>query len=239
MLTGYTAIAMPGNEECSTTGATTCTITGLTSATCIVITVVAHTTVGDSGMSAPTCVTPGSGVTFTSNPDDRVAFGSAFRFTVTTTGSPVPAISKTGKLPPGTHFKKGTNGTATISGTPDGSASGIYLLTLTAKNKLATARQTFTLTITRPPAIKRIPSRTVTTGSTLNLPVTSVGYPIPALTESGSLPAGVTFTDYGNGSAALLGTPSPGSQASYRITITATNTYGTTSRTFTLKVTAP
>jgi hypothetical protein len=73
----------------------------------------------------------------------------------------------------------------------------------------------------------------------MNLTITAIGYPAPALTESGSLPAGVTFTDYGNGTAAISGTPSPGSQARYRIAMTATNTFGTASQAFTLKVTAP
>jgi alpha-tubulin suppressor-like RCC1 family protein len=238
-LTGYTATADPGDHTCTTTGATTCTITGLTGGTCFEVTVIAHTTAGDSGASAPACVTPGSGIAFTSEPDDTVAFGSAFSFTVTATGSPQPAMAKAGKLPPGVRFKRGGSGTATISGTPRGSASGTYHLTLTAKNKSGTATQTFTLTVIRASSIKQIPATTISTGSPLNLPVTAIGYPVPALTESGSLPAGVAFTDYGNGTAAIAGTPSPGSQASYRITVTATNASGTASRTFVLKVIAP
>jgi hypothetical protein len=37
--------------------------------------------------------------------------------------------------------------------------------------------------------------------------VTTTGYPTPALSESGALPAGVTFTGNHNGTAALAGTP--------------------------------
>jgi Fibronectin type III domain len=47
-VTGYTASAFPGNETCSTTGAMSCTITGLTNLTTYSITVIAHTTAGDS-----------------------------------------------------------------------------------------------------------------------------------------------------------------------------------------------
>jgi alpha-tubulin suppressor-like RCC1 family protein len=55
-ITGYTATAEPGGEACTTTGATICTIGGLDDAT-FTITVVAHTTAGDSGASTPTTVT--------------------------------------------------------------------------------------------------------------------------------------------------------------------------------------
>ena len=71
-LTGYTATASPGSKTCTTTGATTCTITGLADGTTYSVTVVADTTVGESGASAPASVTPGS-VAFTNAPSDTVA----------------------------------------------------------------------------------------------------------------------------------------------------------------------
>jgi len=43
------------------------------------------------------------------------------------------------------------------------------------------------------------------------------------LSESGSLPSGVTFTDNGDGTATLAGTPASGSDGSYPFTITASN----------------
>jgi alpha-tubulin suppressor-like RCC1 family protein len=52
-LTGYTATASPGGQTCSTTGATNCTITCMTNGTTYSITVVAATTVGESGSSSP------------------------------------------------------------------------------------------------------------------------------------------------------------------------------------------
>ena len=60
VLRGYTATADPGGAACTTTGATTCTITGLSTGTTYRITVVAHTSVGDSGASAAATVTPGA-----------------------------------------------------------------------------------------------------------------------------------------------------------------------------------
>jgi hypothetical protein len=73
-------------------------------------------------------------------------------------------------------------------------------------------------------------------GDPLSIAVSATGNSTPALTESGSLPRGVTFTDNGNGTASIAGTPAAGSGGSYSITVTATNQLGSSSQTFTLKV---
>ena len=70
--------------------------------------------------------------------------------------------------------------------------------------------------------------------------VTAAGFPIPSLNKSGSLPSGVNFTDNGNGTATLAGTPASGSGGVYVLTITAHNGIGSDSvQTFTLTVAAP
>ena len=56
------------------------------------------------------------------------------------------------------------------------------------------------------------------------------------MTESGPLPHGLNFSDNGNGTAAITGTPSAGSGGIYPITVTAANTSGPTSQAFTLQV---
>ena len=58
-LTGYTATAEPGGLTCGTAHLTYCTIKGLTGGTTYDITVVARTSAGRSGASAPAMVTPG------------------------------------------------------------------------------------------------------------------------------------------------------------------------------------
>jgi alpha-tubulin suppressor-like RCC1 family protein len=58
ILSGYTATAVPGGITCTAAMATTCTITGLTNGTTYSITVVARTTVGDSGASTAATSTP-------------------------------------------------------------------------------------------------------------------------------------------------------------------------------------
>lgn len=70
--------------------------------------------------------------------------------------------------------------------------------------------------------------------------VTATGSPTPSLSESGALPAGVTFTNNGNGTATLGGIPAPGSEGNYPFTITATNGVGSNDvQAFDLSVVAP
>lgn len=147
-LAGYTATASPGGGECTSTAATTCTITGLSNGTSYLVTVVAHSTVGDSGASRPVTVIPAGAPAFSSAPAVTAAIGAAFSFTVTTTGVPAPRITRKGRLPSGVRFANNGDGTATISGTPGQAAAGSYPLVLTARNHAWTATQAFTLTIT-------------------------------------------------------------------------------------------
>jgi PKD repeat protein len=141
-------------------------------------------------------------------------------------------------LPLGVSFARNGDGTATISGIPSKTAEGIYPLRLTARNPAGTVTQAFTLTVTRAPAVSKIPATTATVGVALNLPITTTGYPAPALTESGPLPIGLSFTDNGNGTATIAGTPAHGSKGRHPITVTAASNLGTASWTFTLKVSA-
>ena len=53
--------------------------------------------------------------------------------------------------------------------------------------------------------------------------MTTTGFPTSALTETGALPAGVTFVDNGDGTATLAGTPAAGTGGTYPLTITAAN----------------
>jgi YVTN family beta-propeller protein len=169
---------------------------------------------------------------FTSGSEATEAFGVAFSFTVTATGDPTPRISQTGRLPAGVRITDNSDGTATISGIPRKAAGGVYPLTLTAKNTNGTATQAFTLTVTRAPALPRIRTIRVRAGAALHRIIRATGYPAPKLTESGPLPSGLTFTDEGNGTAVIAGTPAAGSRGCYRLTITARNAFGTATRCF-------
>jgi Putative Ig domain len=61
---------------------------------------------------------------------------------------------------------------------------------------------------------------------------------VPALTESGALPAGVTFADNGDGTGTLTGTPAAGSEGTYMVTISAVSSAGSTSQAFVLTINA-
>jgi hypothetical protein len=89
------------------------------------------------------------------------------------------------------------------------------------------------------PAIATAPQATLSVGSSSSATVEASGSPTPSLSESGALPSGVNFTDNGNGTATISGTPASGSAGSYAITITASNGVGSpATEVFTLTVLA-
>ena len=153
--------------------------------------------------------------------------GSAGTFTVTTTGTPIPSLIETNTLPSGVTFTDNGDGTGTLAGTPGVGTTGIYNITFTAHNGVVTdVIQNFTLTVTQAPAITSADHATFSAGSLGLFTVTTTGFPSGAsmaIGESGALPSGVSFTDNGDGTAALAGTPGAGTGGVYILTITASN----------------
>jgi hypothetical protein len=187
---------------------------------------------------ALTVDTAGSAPAITSGSTATAQTGSAFSFTVQTNGLPDPSLTETGPLPTGVTFTDNGDGTATLAGTPGAGTGGSYPLTITADNQVGSpATQSFTLVVNQQPAITSATSVSDAIGSPLDFRVTTSGYPVAALSESGTLPTGVTFTDNGNGTATLAGTPGAGTGGSYPLTLTASNGVGTAaSQSFTLSV---
>jgi len=154
--------------------------------------------------------------------------GSLFSFSVTTTGFPTAALTETGALPPGITFVDNGDGTATIAGTSGLGSGGAYAISITADNGDGTpATQPFTLANDEAPAVTSSASAQAGVGSPFSFTVTTTGFPAPTLTEMAALPAGISFTDNGDGTAAIAGTPSPGSGGTYAISISANNGVGT------------
>jgi hypothetical protein len=162
-------------------------------------------------------ITSASSTTFTT--------GTAGSFTITSTpGFPTSTatlqVSNVANAIPGVNLPSSGTGSINIGGTPTG--SGVETFTITATNGAGlTATQNFTLTVNQAPSITSVSSTTFTAGTAGSFTVTTQGYPNPALSESGALPSGITFTDNGNGTATLAGTATvPGTSP---ITITANN----------------
>ena len=178
-------------------------------------------------------ITSSSSATFTA--------GSAGTFTVTTSGYPVAALGETGAtLPSGVTFSDNGDGTATLSGTPGAGAGGTYAITITATNGIGNAAsQSFTLTVDEAPAITSGNTAIFVSGHQNVFTVTTTGTPTAGISETGSLPGGVTLTDNGDGTATLSGNPAADSADTYTFTITATNVVAPVNQTFTLTIDIP
>jgi hypothetical protein len=98
--------------------------------------------------------------------------------------------------------------------------------------------QTFTISINQAPTITRANATSFTVGTAGTFTVTTTGLPVPSLMRGGvGLPTGVTFTDNGNGTGTLSGTPAAGTGGTYALTFTATNAAGSSpAQAFTLAV---
>ena len=166
-------------------------------------------------------------------PTTTAQVGTNLSVAVIAQGYPVPALGESGTLPSNLTFLDNGNGTGSISGVPQRGSGGSYAVTITATNASGASSQTFTLKVDEVPTITSPSSYTATVGTPIAFDVTTTGFPNPKLSESGTLPAGITFHP-ANGS--FSGTPKTKSVGTYPITITATNSSGTASQQFTLTV---
>lgn len=181
---------------------------------------------------------------FTSAELTTFTLGATAAFTVTTSsGVPTTPVTITvtdpTALPPGITLDDQGDGTAILGGTP--TAGGVFHFSLRAGNTVAPdATQSFTVTVDEAPSVTSADHTTFTvgTGGTFTV-TTNAGTPAATtLSETGTLPGGVTFADRGNSTAALSGTPATGTGGVYSLTIRAENAgLPATSQSFTLTVT--
>ncbi len=235
---------LPSGVTFKDNGNGTATISGTAAAGTSTLTIKATNTGGSATQTFTLTVkaagTSGANVpVFTSAASTSVAVNATFDFEVTTVANSQAAtfttnLKESGKLPSGVSFSNNGDGTADITGPAN--ATGVFPLTITATNSAGATTQSFVLTVTGPPTITTAASQTASVGATFGFTVRTSGSPVPALTETGSLPAGLTFVDNGNGTATFSGTPDAGSGGLYAITITATNSGGTATQAFQLTV---
>ncbi len=159
--------------------------------------------------------------TITSASTATFGTGVAGTYYITTTGFPAPTLALVvpGSSPPGMTFTDNGNGAGTIAGTP--TTAGTYPVSISATNASGST-STLALTITVGSAAAPTIASLATADFTLNqngaVAITTSGSPAPAITETGTLPAGLTFTDEGTGTALLQGTPTATGTTSFNVT---------------------
>ena len=188
-----------------------------------------HVGLSDSGWVT---VQPGATVTIdtsaidpavTSASSATAQVGAALSFTVTGSGSS-PLTLAADVVPTGLTFTDNGDGTATLSGTPASGTAGDHTITLTATDSAGASSQTFTLHVQQAPSFISPSTSTVGTGQPYSFTVTTSGTPVASLSEDGALPSGITFTDNGDGTATLAGTPTQ--SGTFPLILTAHNGVG-------------
>ena len=111
------------------------------------------------------------------------------------------------------------SGTRITATSPPG--TGTVHITVTTPAGTSTATTADQFTYTAPPAITSANATAFTAGTAGTFTVTTTGSPTPSITETGTLPSGVTFVDNRDGTTTLSGTPAPGTAGTYRLTIRA------------------
>lgn len=157
--------------------------------------------------------------------------GQPYDQTLSASGSPAPTWALTGgSLPPGLSLGNG----GALTGTP--TTPGAYTFTATATNPLGSASQSVSVRVLQAPAITSLDTATFNVGEAGSFTVTTTGFPGPAISlESGTLPAGLTLTDNGDGTATLAGTPT-GPAGTRTVGLLAQSVPGTARQQLTLRV---
>jgi hypothetical protein len=192
---------------------------------------------GTTTVQATTTITVTAPPKLTGPAKVKVLIGAPLTVTMKTKAVPTASLGESGALPDGMTFTDNGDGTATIAGTPNAGSAGIYTLTITASNGVSPdATHTLAITVLQLPQITSGASTSATVGSPIHFKVTTTGFPAPSLAKLGLLPRGVTFVNNHDGTATIKGTPAAGTAGTYPITITAKNTAGSVTQTFTLTV---
>ena len=145
---------------------------------------------------------------------------------------------------PTTHGTVALAADGSFDYTPTTGYSGPDSFPYTAQNAAGTSSATVNLTVlATAPTITSANSTTFAPGKAgQTFTVTTTGNPTNTITRTGPLPSGVSFTDNGNNTATIAGTPAAGTQGAspYAWTITAANTVlPNATQSFTFNVVCP
>jgi hypothetical protein len=170
-------------------------------------------------VEGPPVITSSDHATFT--------LGEPGAFLVTSAGDPTPALSEIGVLPAGVTFSDNNDGTATLAGTPEPGTDGVYsIATIAINGTNPPAIATLTLTVVQEPSVTTAEQAGFTLGQPGSFTVTTTGYPAAALQMNGALPDGLIFTDNGDGTATISGTPRHLTGSPVALSVQATNAAG-------------
>ena len=188
-----------------------------------------NTTVKAANGSGPDATAP---FTLTVNEASALTGPNADTFTVGTssqggeyvgTGFPVPTLSAAG-LPAGLTLTGTGAGKGKVAGNAANGTGGVYPVTVTATNGVGSpATRSTTVTVNEAPELVGPAEARFVTGSASSIGFSSDGFPQATLTRTGTLPAGLTFTDNGNGSATISGTAPASAVGTYPVTVRASN----------------
>ncbi|MEY2417106.1 MAG: hypothetical protein QOH53_2440, partial [Ilumatobacteraceae bacterium] len=165
--------------------------------------------------------------------------GVAHTMTIVASGIPTATVTFTGALPAGlvATTDAGT-GTITIAGTAAAASVGNYPLSVTVIGAASNRVDTVTLSVATAPVFTSAASAAAVTGSPFSFTITTTGSPAAAITMTGALPSGITFTPGANGTATLSGTAANATAGNtYPLTLTATSIGGVATQAFTLSAT--
>ena len=124
-------------------------------------------------------------------------------------------------------FKLNPDGS--FSYTPSPGFAGTDSFTYSSKGLGGGLSEPTTVTLNvvgRAPSFTSSTTAPFTVGTAGSFTIKATGLPVPSITETPPLPAGLAFTDNHDGTATISGTPAAGTQGSYPITVTATNGQG-------------
>ncbi|GAA4807278.1 hypothetical protein GCM10025786_08680 [Nocardioides caeni] len=134
-------------------------------------------------------------------------------------GFPAPVVTATG-LPSGLGIEGGA-----ITGTPEPGTGGVHEVALSATNGIGDdASAHTTLTVEEATAVAGPAAVRFVSGRADSVTYAASGFPVAALSVVGPLPAGITFTDNGDGTATLAGTTTV--VGTRTVTVRATNGVG-------------
>ena len=135
-------------------------------------------------------------------------------------GDPVPAIG-VDELPAGLRLTPHGDGSATIEGTATGPV-GDLAVEVTAQNTSGASYERLTVTVQQAPSFTSRAPVVFVAGETTTRVIHTAGFPAAGIGLEGELPAGLTFTDNGDGTASIAGTAVAGPTSS-PVTLTAVN----------------